>query len=468
MKPKSSKRRLRLESLEVRALLAGDLGSDFAHAMAAVQASAAIDASFSIPNGNHLLELTGHDTEALVIDLDRLPGFITKLSISHFASVTMSGTDSVDYLIAADIGSVFAPNLSITNGLHLHNVGSVDLASGGQLALLTGTATEFSVRSLEHTTIYSDLQSLTIDSTAKILNIESWNADQTVQLRYHPDSVTVSGIASQSLVRFFDTPREVAPSPQSPSGSDSGAGTLPPFVPGDAVQSPETPVILIVNSLDERSRAFISELRESLRTSSKDSQRLVLEFLNHAAPDATVPGSASPEVSHATYRANLRDLEGRQVANETQAVLENQGASETPAVAVAPAVTTEQFVDDHPLQFPPSSVSLTTEPVHRVEIDATWPVAVTPEHVSENPRPFVPLGSSTADLTEPKLEDSLRAFTDYVVDRVAAEFSPGEQSLVLLVDPKPTRSAAVNQSSALDQFSSNTLTSIARLQQAMS
>src|SRR5262245_19993207 len=102
--------------------------------------------------GVQFLELTSHDTESLVADLDRLPIFVTRLSTSHFSLGTIDGTDRIEFLIASDIGSFFAPNLSVTNGLHFHNVESVELASGGQLALLTGSKnTEISIRSLENT-----------------------------------------------------------------------------------------------------------------------------------------------------------------------------------------------------------------------------------------------------------------------------------------------------------------------------
>jgi hypothetical protein len=468
MKRASAKRRLRLESLEIRALLAADAGSDLAHALAAVQVPPTIDAAFA-SGGNQLLELTGHDTEALIINLDQLPAFVTKLSLSHFASVTMLGSDPVDILMASDVGSLVAPNLNIshsaTSGVYLHNVGAVELASAGAMLVLTGEKTDLTVRSLDETTVYSDLKSLTVKSESQLLSIESWNADQNITLGYHPASVAVSGVAS-AAIRFSDEP--LNPS-TAVNGSESNSSTLGSSNDQSGLK---TDTIIVLDGLKKNTPAFIAELREAERTSSKDSQRLMLQFLNHSAPEVndTAAIVANVPLRHLNV-ANLRDLD---VAQQAVQVSADVIASEqlNPSVeAATPELGQRVFSDaftDRPLQVNGSDSLGWSDANASIEIDATWPVAVPTDRPTQTSQAFVPLGSISVDLTEPKLEDSLRAFTDYVVDRVAAEFSPGQQSLVLLVDPKPTRSGAVNQNSALDLFGSRTRTSIASLRQVMS
>jgi hypothetical protein len=97
-----------------------------------------------------------------------------------------------------------------------------------------------------------------------------------------------------------------------------------------------------------------------------------------------------------------------------------------------------------------------------VEIDATWPVAVAPAP-AESTRQTTPVAPREDDAGQLGLEDGVRALGNYIVERVSAEFSPGEQYLVLLVDPKPPRSVTTVTTTALDQFAQGSRTSISAL-----
>ena len=97
-----------------------------------------------------------------------------------------------------------------------------------------------------------------------------------------------------------------------------------------------------------------------------------------------------------------------------------------------------------------------------VEIDATWPVAVAPAP-AESPRQTTTVAPRENDAGQLGLEDGVRGLGNYIVERVSAEFSPGEQYLVLLVDPKPIRSVTTVTMTALDYFARGSRTSISAL-----
>jgi hypothetical protein len=225
-----------------------------------------------------------------------------------------------------------------------------------------------------------------------------------------------------------------------------------------------------VIKLDQRTFAFIAEFRESLKTSSKDSQRVLLDFLSQSATEASTAAATMAKPGRTLVHATPRDLEVALQRAPIAAGAEWQGAIASVAAGESAPLSALVFDyhTDQPIDLSAATLQLPVEPGPRIEIDATWPVAVVATQPSENPEPFTPLGLGQPEPVEPRLEDSIRAFTDYVVDRVTAEFSPGEQSLVLLVDPKPNRPGSVNHGSTLELFGSATRTSLAGLRQVMS
>jgi hypothetical protein len=74
-------------------------------------------------------------------------------------------------------------------------------------------------------------------------------------------------------------------------------------------------------------------------------------------------------------------------------------------------------------------------------------------------------GADSAVDGELALADSVRAFGNYVVERLTAEFSPGQQSLVLLVDPQPSRPAGLARKSADDAIEPSATLAVGSLNQ---
>jgi len=452
-------RSLQLESLESRTLLAGGalgFSADFELAKEALSGDGPFEASFSLNFGNTLLVLSGQSGDALTIDLDRLPSFVTNLRISSFSTVTFVGTDRVDNLVASNVDALSAPNLSITKSLHLNDVGSVELASAGTIALLKGSNTTLSVRSLDDTMIISDLQSLTIDSESRSLFVLGLNSDQSLYLKYRPDTVSLAGLAANSVHLVDDL---VAPDPGA-----TGGGTTPTPAP-----VPD-PVEVITVPLDERTRAFIAELRQLLHGSSPDSQQLLFEFMAGAdrasgrllaAPAgpgfAPVPLSMPPDW----------EVLARTVGDAQGLTDDNRGLRTFETATLFAADRTLDSFTDQPIGLPAAELPAGFVSAVTLDIDATWPVALAPNQSRDSASPFTPRSSGESRAEEIKFEDTVRAFGSFLVERVAAEYSAGQQSFILLVDPRPSRPAGTNPTSALDLFSRGSRTSLSSLQQVM-
>lgn len=442
--PVRPSRNLLLECLESRTLLAADLAQDFDLAAKALIGSAPFDASFSINFGNTQLVLSGHGDESLTVNLDLLPAFVTNLRIASFSSVTFTGTDRVDNLVVSDVGSIVAPNLSVTKSLHINNVASVDLASAGLIAVLNGKDMALSVRSLESTMIISDLHSLTLDSKSSALYVVGLNSEQSLNLKYRPDTISLAGLTAASVHMVDDL---VIPPPAKSTAvestpADAGSSTPPAPI--------EKPVVIITVPLDQRTRSFLAELRDVVRGTGKDTQHVVSEFMAHGivpVANATpaplrlpgLPADAIRPDFEFVRRHNELPSDGPGLSSEVS----KGDVSTLPAHSSAPLEARESWSN---FQVP----FLKTPPT--LTVDATWPVAIPAPVATDSTRPVLPVVRLESAREEIKLEDSVRAFGNYIVERVSAEFTPGEQSLILLVDPKPTRGGTSNPTSALESF----------------
>ncbi len=490
--PARPSRSLQLESLESRTLLAGPgspgFAGDFNLAVQSLSGTGAYDASFSVNFGNSQLVLTGETGSALTVNLDQLPAFVTNLRISSFASVTFLGTDHVANLVVMDVGAINGPNLSVSKSLHLSNVGSVDLASAGTMAVLKGSNTELSVDSLAGTMIYSDLQSLTIDSQSTSLVVVGLNSEQQIYLKYRPDSISVAGLTSASVHRVDDIVIPVDPpaggstggstgGETSGGGSSTGGGTdggtiVPPpdggTSGGDTSEPPtptEDPINVITVPLDEQTRAFLAELRHLLRSSDADGQQLVFDFiarnsLGSGDPVAALAGNEFAPLS------GLLSAELDRLAQGTGNADTGEIRSLNPAHDAAAALPVSDRFAGGSEEMAGSDLPAGLFPAGPMEIDATWPVAVLPAPT----RDLHPATTNPVDEDRPveiAIEDSVRAFGSFLAERVSAEYSAGEQSLVLLVDPRPSRPAGTNPTSALDQFARGNRTSLSSLQNVM-
>lgn len=465
--PRRASRNLTLESLESRTLLAADpfgLLADFDLTVQALTSSGQFDASFSTNFGNTQLVLNGHGIEVLTIDLDRLPSFVTNLKISSFATVNFVGTDRVDNLVASDVGAVIGSNLSVTKSLHVNNVGSVDLASAGAMAVLKGTATSLSVRSLGETMILSDLQKLTLDSESRSLFVVGLNSDQILNLKYRPESISLAGLPSSS-VHLVDKVAALPAPPETPGGAVDAGSTGSGAIVDPAPTPPLDPVVVITLPLDERTRAFIAELRDVLRSSNKDSQQLVFEFMAHNAPNLGLQAAITGKT--ALLPAAPRELEAFARGVSELSMAGEAGPSDFATVQFGAPQDPHQFTD-RPIDLGGVDLPSIAPASRPIEIDATWPVALSPLAARDTGTGTAPNVRRDTESEKLKIEDTVLAFGNYIVDRVSAEFSPGEQSLILLVDPKPTRGSGTNPTTALEQFARGSRTSLSNLRHVMS
>lgn len=459
-------RSLQLEPLETRTLLAGaapEFAADFELAASALSGTGAYEASFSINFGNSQLVLSGQESDSLTIDLDRLPAFVTNLRISSFSTVTFTGTDRVDNVVVTDVDSLSAPNLSVTKSLHLNDVGSVDFASAGALAVLKGSSTEFSVKSLSETIVISDLQStLTINSQSQALFVVALNSDQTLNLKYRPESVTLAGLPPSS-VHFIDDSAGPG-NGQTDDGSSDNSTSGPPPEPD--------PVEVITVPLDERTRAFIEELRALLHTSPAGSRQLVFDFMAQATLTSSQVEGPPPVQGPAPLWDSMPidwDLLARSLG-ASHDIQGDVGESRMLAdVSTAGRTPIPDRIEDVQLDTGPAGLPAAYFSPLRMQIDATWPVAVAP---SESPDDAGSLpGDAVGEYApvEIRLEDRIRAFGSFLAERVSAEYSAGGQSFILLVDPKPSRPSGTGATptSALDLFARENRTTLSSLQQAM-
>lgn len=432
--PARTDRRLQLEALETRTLLAGDLFglvADFNAASAALSGVGDYQASFNEVFGNRELVVTGTAEADLVIDLDRLPGFVTNLKISSFNEVTIIGTDRLNKLLLADIDVLNAPQLSITTGVYADNVGLIQLASAGNQLLLTGSATVLDVGSLNNTTIISDLSKLAIISKHESLFVISLNSAQKVYLTSEPEFVSVVGLASTAQIRlggdFDESPGAEGPSPGEPSPGGAGTG-------GDDV-------VVITVPADERIRAFIAELRALLTNPNSDRQQLIFEFIGNLPVDRPALNAASSTVTSELLRLELDRMESfhaQSIApvlgdlSTDSSFVPTLGQHELGLAGILSTPAAE------PAGFEPVLEMLPPAPLPG-SIDTGMVVAAIIRNFAETPvATDVLLQEASATDLLPSSEET-RTLGEYIRERIAAEFTPGEQTAVLLVDPKPTR-----------------------------
>jgi hypothetical protein len=247
-------RRLQLEPLESRTLLAGaDFDDALAQVAPAIKGSGGFSVAFSERIGQSELFITGPHSGSLAINFDLLPAFITAVTVRNFDTVTFTGVDQLKKLVASDIKTLDADNISVGVGLYATNVQSVSLAAGGEIAVLNGAASRIEIANLEQTLIISDLQHLAISSKTPSISIVSLNAAQTVTMLYQADLVSVAGLADKNQqVKFLP------------------AGT-----------SIETGGTVVTVTPSERTSEFIARIRELLRNNDFGNPLSVFESLGY-------------------------------------------------------------------------------------------------------------------------------------------------------------------------------------------
>ncbi|HWL17255.1 MAG TPA: hypothetical protein VNR00_16735 [Opitutus sp.] len=455
--------RLLLEALETRTLLAADasdpfgLTADFNLTMAAVSGTGDFQGSFSTNFGNHRLVLTGNADAAVTIDLDKLPDFITNLYISSFETVNIVGNDKVETLIIDSVGSFSASGLSVTESLTARDVETLSLATAGRLAVLKGDSTDLSLGALGDTSLISDLKTLTFDSSSKSVFLISLNSEQTLNLKYLPDLVAVTGMPTSSVHVLLPGTGDPETPPVTPG---NGGGT--PNTPGDS-QTPTTPttpvpasppdkLVVISLPLDEKTRAFLLELRNVLNSSSRETEILLAEYLGHPL-QLQSPLLSSHSVTPEALQNPFGDRSKFDLATDIPLTSITAGTPinfESPILLPGHGLFTDRGLPPLPettvFSAPMGVENKLGVPMH---VDVSWngfdPVALAEigNHRNQN-------GSSPEP--EQSLAETVRALSTYIVERVTAEFSPGQQSLVLLVDPQPTRGLGTSRKSSLEQM----------------
>ena len=110
-------RRLQLEPLESRTLLAGaDFDDALAQVAPAIKGSGGFSVAFSERIGQSELFITGPHSGSLAINFDLLPAFITAVTVRNFDTVTFTGVDQLKKLVASDIKTLDATTSRSVSG----------------------------------------------------------------------------------------------------------------------------------------------------------------------------------------------------------------------------------------------------------------------------------------------------------------------------------------------------------------
>lgn len=412
MKPTVQRaRNLRLEMLETRTLLAGT-GFDkaLAEVSPAIKGTGDFSVSFSERIGQSEIFITGSNLGTVTINFDTLPSFVTAVTVKNFDTVTFSGTDSLQKLVASDIKVLDAKSISVSTGLYATNVGSVSLATGGEIAVLSGTASKLDIARLDTTLIISDLQRLSVSSVTPTVSIVSLNSTQMVTMLYQAELVSVAGLA--------DSSKQV----QTLIG-----GETPSSAPNVLTLQP-----------NERTNLFIARIRELLRSNSGLNPLSFIESLDrldahlaldsasaaahlHFLPDHGLVASPTPLTTGGDEFSVSIDSIPLIETIDSAPIFTSIGGAEIDNPAMADdtiVVTTAEFGPD----FADGMVAPSTDRSER-----HGDILVT---------------SEAQELFMETLQRDARTLKDIVIEGISAEITPGERTAFLLVDPKPMRNSS--------------------------
>jgi hypothetical protein len=403
-------RRLQLEALETRTLLAGgDFEESLAQVAPAIKGSGDFSVSFSERIGRSELFITGAFRGSVTVDFDLLPAWVTAVTVRYFDAVTFTGVDQLKKLVASDITTLSADKISVSVGLYATNVQSVSLATGGEITVLNGIASRIDVTDLRQTLIISDLQHLAIKSTSPNISIVSLNATQNVTLLYQPDLVSVAGLTDRAQQVKFLTAEETV--------TDSGN------------------VVTVTPS--ERTSEFIARIRELLRTTGSGNPLSVFESLGYA--DMNLLAAPAPLSAHLHEHLERVDMEMAAPA-DVETELSGSPAPSLDLVEFDLSTLTELQMDTDFAVFGP-------------DVDAGWLFDDAPVQTFLQPAgaPVDGLAASApeANVTAEEravliqtIQSDTRTLRDLVIEGITGEITPGERTAFLLVDPKPARTAA--------------------------
>lgn len=425
-----ARRGLQLEPLEARTLLAGGLlsGTDsFAEVHAAVTGSEKVSLVFDAYLGNSVT-ITGSPTTDVTVDFAKLPDRITHLTLSNFDDIILLGADGIAALVVKDADTVQGPQLEVSR-LRTENVGTVSLAATTRSATFSGTGeTRIVIPDIENTTLAVGIDKLTVLSETERVYVLFTRPDQTVEFEYFPKHIdgTVAADWDQKIV--FHVPK--------------------PTVPGSEPNpKPEPEVVVVFHLADEaRIRRVLSQLETQPGGFDLTAEQLMSELVRNGDSGGYELAAAAAQVQT-----------GLQLNRVTESV-SHVGGSETANLLTLGSTLPSLGDLELANQLAESSRSHST----RVHLDAS---ATTVPHgerflaVNSLPDVISPSAESTGRATVEelygtyvfRLDNQSRTFSEYLFERFAAELRPGNQTAVLLVDPKPNRGSSPSLSeSAFD------------------
>lgn len=426
--PIQSNRLLRVEMLESRTLLAGTgFEAALAEVTPAVSGQGDFTFGFSERIGQSELFVTGSNTSSLTINFDLLPAFVTAVSVANFETVTFTGNDQLSKLVVTDVKTFDADNIAMSgSGLaYATNVGTLSLAAGGFQFVLGGTSTKLDVANLDNTLILSNLGTLSITSQTPKLSIVSLNSAQTLKLLYNADAPSLSGFEKQAIIL---PEGEVAT-----VDNGSNTGTNP----------------VVTTPLDEQTSLLLARLREALLSGNTASVFAVLDSLAGSANTLGtgtlgVAAHVAAQAGHGTISIETAEPPKTFASSApfassmpTLGELETSGQLLAPA---APVLNDAATLADRPADFAePADVQTLVSALDGEEAETVFAGALFRDQAQQ--------------LFMEKLHEESRALKDIVLDGIAAEITPGEQTAYLLVDPKPSRANADrNRESSLDLY----------------
>ena len=403
-------RRLQLEPLESRTLLAG---ADFEQALAqvtpAIKGSGEFSVAFSDRIGQSELFITGPYSGSLAINFDLLPAFVTAVTVRNFDTVTFTGVDQLKKLVASDIKKLDADSISVGVGFYATNVQSVSLAAGGEIAVLNGSASRINIANLDQTLIISDLQHLAISSKTPSVSIVSLNSAQTVTMLYQADLVSVAGLADKNQQVKF----------------------LPP---GSTTETSGT-VVTVTPSV--RTSEFIARIRELLRNNDLGNPLSVFESLGYTQMNLL----AGPVTTAAHLHQHLE-----QIAIEPTMPMDLDTASIPDS---APSLDLMEFdlssLSEVRMDTDFADVFADTESqwlVDDAQLHTFVPPAMTHSSTAAGSSPDALVTAEDREVLIQTLQSDTRTLRDIVFEGISGEFTPGERTAFLLIDPKPNRTSA--------------------------
>ncbi len=394
-----------------------DISTKWDGVLDALQSSSPIDASIdpNAPAGVYRLMLVGDANANVTIDFDKLPSFVTSINVSKFDSIVFEGKDSLVNLIANDVNSIKAPEISVM-GFEATNVDYIELKSVAGYASIQGDKVETHVGNFDAINLTLNVNSLLLDTDSLPKQITLWNTKSIIALPNVPvawDLSTLSGMEDRGQLRL--------------GSSDVSTGTT------DVSETPQTPVVF---STDLHVRALLDRLEVLYnQTGGFDAGmiRQIVAELNQ--PQGTVGSMVAPEL------LLRKDLSASLIADSPSA----NGFSFTAPVPVEVVVDPGLLLQSGAIANDKVEAYVSPEDGHVVLIEnptlehSATDAAPAAVHVTINPEAEVVVPQPTVWGIISQLVERGMDIKQYLVDQLTQELVPGERNGVLLVDPKPVR-----------------------------